>query len=414
MAGKAHVMLCVTILGSSSMSVGAQANKEAYIESLTCDEVIAGLTANVNRVRTYRAAFVVCNVGGGVAERYTVGWERVPGSGEGLHDKRFYKIGPESDSEVLTSGNYAETHIAFNGEKGFLCSTRHKREKTSIGGHILPGLDGRMVGLGLTVAALSTHFTDSAPVQRVLANGTFVREGTEMVNGRRCVAIYGENGYAEPGPWQVKRGPGEYVKLFIDPFAGFMPVRQEWYAVKEVEGKLVRKLGMVYTAQFVEHEGGIWFPIAGSYEWQHVKKVLSVKECSLNVDIPQEDFAITSWPPGTHVEDQVANVSFWVPRAVPDKLSGLLDVDAVPEERVRQFEEIQKGLTVKETDVVTDDTHAPKGVPHGRETHWSTRIVPSAWIYAKLGAVCLSVGAAFFGLGRSISRKRNIKKRVES
>jgi uncharacterized membrane protein len=402
------LFLIALIVVGSHQTIGSQTSENAYLESLGPAGIIAGLTANLNLIRTYKATFVVSDPNGEDAREYAVGWERVPGSGggTGIHDKRFCIISPGRNSEAFTSGQYLGIHFAFNGEKAFLCETANRGERKSIRGLIQPTLDNRMVAEPLTLTALSTHFTDSAPIHRVVANGTFVKEGIEMVNGHKCVTIYGEYGYAEPGPWQVKHGPGEYVKLFIDPFSGFMPVRQEWYAVKEVEGKLVRKLFITYSAQLKKCEGGIWFPIAGSYEWQNVKKVLKVKDCSLNIDIPQEEFAITTWPPGTYVEDKVANVSFTIPRPLPDELSGLLDVNTVPEERAEQFENIEKKLAAEATDIMTYDTHVPEHVLHDLEAKRPVRTLSHIRIYATLGLVCLTVGLAFFGLGRLISKRR--------
>jgi len=320
---KAHLILFLgaLILVGLNRANGSQANGDVSVESLTTEQLVAGLTANLNRIRTYKATFVVSDPNGKNAREHTVGWERVSGSDDpGVYDRRFFTVSPKKDPEASDSEPSCSTYYAFNGEKTFICETCTWGERKSIDGTILPALDRQMVGRGLTVTTLSTHFMDIAPIQRVVANGTFVKEGVETVNGHQRVTLYGEYGYAETpfDNWRVKRGPGMYVRLSVDPFSGFMPVKQEWYAVTEVEGKLVRKLIWTHTAQFKEFEGGLWFPIAGSYERQQGRRVLQVKECSLNIDIPQEEFAITAWPPGTFVEDKVANISFRVPRSAPD------------------------------------------------------------------------------------------------
>jgi len=310
------------LLVVSRATMGSPTHGAADIEALSAAEIIAGLTANVNRVRTYTATYVVSDPNGKNARAYAMGWQRVPGGDDpGVYDKRFCTSSPEKDSDASDAEPSESTHFAFNGEKTFICETSTWGKRKSIDGTILPALDSRIVGWGLTVTALSTHCMDIAPIQRVVANGTFVKEGIETVNGHRCVALYGEYGYAESpfDNWRVKHGPGTYVRFFIDPSSGFMPVKQEWYAVTEVEGKRVRKRIWTYTAQFKEIEGGIWFPMAGSYEWREGKRVLKVKECALNIDIPEEAFAITAWPPGTFVEDKVRNTSFRIPRRVPDE-----------------------------------------------------------------------------------------------
>jgi hypothetical protein len=405
-------VLCVLILVSFDPAVRSQTSADASIERLNTTEIIAGLTANLNLIRTYKATFVVSEPNGKGAIEYTFGLERVPGSGDaGIHDKRFYISGPDKDAEAYKAGRYTSFHGTFNGVKSFLCETMKNGDRKSIRGEILPTLDDRMVALGLTLAALATHFTDSAPIQRVVANGTFVKEGTEMVNGHKCVTIYGEYGYAEPGPWQVKHGPGEYVKLFLDPSSGFMPLRQEWYFVEEVDGKLVRRWFITYMAQCEQFDGGIWFPVAGSYEDKNRKRVLKVKECSLNLDIPQEDFAITTWPPGTYVEDKVANVSFRIPRPVSDELSRVLNADAVPEERAKQFENVEKKLATQATDIMAHDTHVPEAISKDLEAKRPTRILSDIRIYATLGFACLIIGVAFFGLGRLISKQREHAKK---
>jgi hypothetical protein len=306
--------ICIVIMSGGNLSLWSQPDHDAYLESLSAADIIAGMTENLNRIRTYKATFVVSDPNGNDPREYTMGWERVAGSGDnGIHDKRFYNIIPSKDSKAYKSRNYSSKDLAFNGKKGFLCITRHEGRRKSIRGTILPTLDGQMVGLGLTLNSLSTHYMDSSPYQLIVNNGTFVKEGVELVDGQKCVILYGELGYAEPGPFQVKHGPGSYIKMFIDPLSGFMPVKRVHYAVTEVEGDLVRKLPITYAAQLKEFEGGIWFPIAGTYDSKHFKWVLKAKDVSLNMAISQEDFTIAEWPPGTEVEDKVRNVSFKVP-----------------------------------------------------------------------------------------------------
>lgn len=295
----------------------SQTNRDTYVESLTPAEIIAGLTANVNRIRTYKATYVVSDPNGRHLGKHSIGWERVPGSGvTNLYDKRFYTVSYDNDPDTRASEPSVSIRGAFNGEKTFLCNTREwGANKNASDGYILPFLDSQMVGLGLTLTTLSTTLQDIAPIESIVSNGTFVIEGVEVVNGHRCVALYGEYGYAETdlNAWRID-GRGSFIKLYIDPFSGFMPVKQEWYVVREVEGKRVRKLNWTYTADFKECEGGIWFPIAGSYmKGDGTRQVLTVRECSLNVDIAPEEFSITTWPPGTRVLDTVAGVSFTLP-----------------------------------------------------------------------------------------------------
>jgi hypothetical protein len=390
----------------------AQTNVDTYIENLSVSDGIAGLTANLNLIRTYRASFVVSDPNGKNALEQTIGWERVPGSGDGgIHDKRFYTSTPAQDSEAYKSERYSIIHGAFNGEKAFLCQTRKSGDRKSIHGEILPTLNATMVGLGLTLTTLSTHFMDSAPIQRVVTNGTFVKEGIETVNGHKCLAIYGECAYAEPGPWQVTHGPGQYVKLFLDPLSGFMPVRQEWYAVKDVEGRLVRNLFEAYSAEFKQCDGGIWFPVAGSSEGRTGTLVLRVKECSFNMDIPQEDFAITAWPPGTLIEDKVANITFTIPRPLPHELSDALDVNTVPDERAKQFAHIEEKLAAQGADIMAHDTHVPEAVLNTLEAKRPMRTLFNIRTYAMLGGICLVVGVAFFALGRLISQRNERTKK---
>ncbi len=316
--GKFHVLLCICalVLSDAHQAIGSQADDAARVESLSAEDIIAGLTANLNRIRTYKATFVVSDPNGKDAREFQVGWERVSeGDLANIPDKRFYIITPLEDSESSSSEWSLATHFAYNGEKAFRCEIMSRGRTEIREGEILPTIDDQITGIGLTLATLSTHYGDETPIQRIVANGTFVKEGIETVHGRKCVALYGGLGYAEPGPFQVKSGSGVYVKLVVDPLSGFMPVEQEFYWVDEVDGRLVREEPyLTYTARLKEFDGGVWFPVAGSCESESTKRVLTVKECALNIDIPQEEFSITTWPPGTWVEDRVANTSFRVGR----------------------------------------------------------------------------------------------------
>ena len=89
----------------------------------------------------------------------------------------------------------------------------------------------------------------------------------------------------------------------------------------------------------------------------------------------------------------------------------MLNADAVPEDRAKQFEDVEKKLATQAADITAHDTHVPEAISKDLEAKRPTRILSDIPIYATLGFVCLIIGVAFFGLGRLISKQRG-KKRV--
>ena len=236
----------------------------------------------------------------------------MPGT-QGTHDMRYSSTAPVPGAKSYETGNYEELKWAYNGEKSYLIDSKYRQGRSSTYGYIHPALTPRMFGLGLTIL----HYRHMCMITLRL-NGSSPMEVSlkKVLRWLRGMNVW---------PYMVsmlltrslclsQMAPGDYVKLFIDPLSGFMPLKQEWYNVREVEGKLKRELSYTFSARFKKYEGEIWFPVWGSSKYKETEMVIDRVEYSLNADMPDTEFTITEWPPGTLVEDKIENTTFKVPR----------------------------------------------------------------------------------------------------
>jgi hypothetical protein len=126
---------------------------------------------------------------------------------------------------------------------------------------------------------------DVDPVERLLENGTFRVEQTVERDGQLLVVLYGKLLHPDFDDKEMTT-PGMYMRLWLDPQRGFMPVRREEYVIRVDQPEPKRY--EVYTAELDEVAPGVWFPCAGTYETSSQRAELERQTIDLNVEYDDE------------------------------------------------------------------------------------------------------------------------------
>ncbi|MCL2640294.1 MAG: hypothetical protein FWD53_05570 [Phycisphaerales bacterium] len=372
---------------------------------LTMSQVVSELAASLNQVQTY---FVTGSVTSNSEDYYRVdfetGWERIPGSGLEYTDKRFFveKI-YDSDKEAI-AGEPAEVRTGiYNGKVSYYQDEQHKREKekrfVSRRGEAENNLTLRLLARGLTFASLATHISEVTPIEQVVANGTFELSGLEEIEGRRCAVIYGK--YALAGQPDCKKGtPGMYLRFWLDVNAGYMPIRQERYAVRD-PGVAVNEPFSTLTATLREIQKGVWLPISGTRQDKGIDFIyqLKVDKLEANPTFAPDRFQI-KWAPGAHVNDKAAGVQFTMPLDIPPDLDDLLKFPE-PSAQQRTFQQIENKLVASREGTQTQKGEDRTGRPLGQTGLTS---FDRQWIL--WSGIGMATFIAMFVVARRLARRR--------
>lgn len=389
---KLKVIFVWTIVFLACLDLRASTEESSFEPAkFTIEEVCTALTATLQQIQTYTAAYSVTREEDDTFHReIAVGWKRVPGSGLEFFDKRYIieKDGPQrQDTQDTEDGHPWIEHSCHDGNLSYLNTLLRKSGPVSSTGLIVQGLGPTLWGRGLTLASLATHFYDVTPIERVVSNGTFKVLGNTTERGYDCVVIYGKYALREQADFE-EDGPGQYVRLYLASDCGLMPVRQETFQVNEdyPDGRL----SDTYTAELKEVKPGLWFPVRGTLTQEGVGVyMLDVTSLEVNPDIPEEAFRITDWPPGTRVEDRVANLEFRIPRSIADDLVPLLDQQNLAELR-NGFNSLERKIEADRRTAMSERVR-PMDASHKRVVWWMSS---NFLLCCGLGAAAIVVGLA--------------------
>ena len=238
---------------------------------------------------------------------------------------RYEFVKQQLDSRVGAFGSDT-TLTLFNGQESSVLRLQRRpdTDRISLTGIRIPGLAAEVWARGNTVLHAIGVINDLTPLEKVLRNGSFKVERSDD----RAITLLGRYALAEEGADVLTAPNGMWLRVTLSRQKGHMPVRFELGAVVD------SAFQPPYETRDIELQSvgteGVWFPqnvtvSAKDDETTRLttRSTLRVRAVDLDPKLDASDFTMSSWPPGTYVEDRVTETQYRVPTTRPAELDQL-------------------------------------------------------------------------------------------